>query len=264
MVNKIEFSDGETVLTEGAPSDFVYRILIGAVEIFSEQQGESILLGVAREGEFLGEMGIIERRPRSASARARGKVVIEKMERWEFVQLISDSPISANRLIERLSERLRQANQNFAKLAMETASTGEHESRQGEPKNTSMATVKLFATTERLAANFPDGGVEVTEFPFIVGREMRSDEPLFGSRVNLQVADAIPYRLSPSHFSIVRKDDGFTVRDLGSAQGTCVNGVFIGDQFERDSCKLGKGENTVVAGGIYSLFGFNILVEDAA
>lgn len=260
-MNKVEFSDSETVLTEGAPSDFVYRILVGEVEIFSEQKGETIVLGVAKEGEFLGEMGIIERRPRSASARARGNVVIEKLERWEFIQLISDSPISANRLIQRLSERLRHANQRLARLAVETAPGHEHEALPVGSVSASAAPVRLFAATERLAANFPGGGVDITGFPYIVGREPRGDEPLSKTRVDLQVPDSIPYRLSHSHFSIVREDNGFAVYDLGSAQGTCVNGVFIGDHFERDSCALNKGENTVVAGGMYSLFGFNILVE---
>jgi hypothetical protein len=52
------------------------------------------------------------------------------------------------------------------------------------------------------------------------------------------------------------------VRDLGSARGTSVNGVLIGDLFERDTCDLKAGKNTVIAGGMYSLYGFNIVVED--
>ena len=60
-MNQILFNDGDIILTEGAPSDFVYRILSGEVEIFSRQRGETIVLGTANSGEFLGEMGIIER-----------------------------------------------------------------------------------------------------------------------------------------------------------------------------------------------------------
>jgi len=78
-VDQIEFNDGEIILSENAPSDFVYRILNGEVEVFSGQPGGPIVLGIANAGEFLGEMGIIERRNRSASARARGHVVTEKM-----------------------------------------------------------------------------------------------------------------------------------------------------------------------------------------
>jgi CRP-like cAMP-binding protein len=254
-MNQTEFRDGEIVLTEGAPSDFVYRILIGEVEIFSEKHGEIIVLGIAKAGEFLGEMGIIERRPRSASARARGDVLIEKLERWEFIQMISDSPISANRLIERLSERLRHVNQMFTNMAAGAAP-------QDAPDDASSARVKLFAATERLAASIPDGGINITEFPFTIGREPHGDEPLSETAVDLQIRDTIPFRLSSAHFSLECTDDGFAVRDLGGARGTSVNGVFIGDHFERDICDLNTGENTIIAGGINSVFGFKIFVTE--
>ena len=254
-MNQTEFSDGEIVLTEGAPSDFVYRILIGEVEIFSEKHGEIFVLGIAKAGEFLGEMGIIERRPRSASARARGDVLIEKLERWEFIQMISDSPISANRLIERLSERLRHANQMYTNLAASSAP-------QGAPDSAASSRVKLFAASERLAASIPDAGINITEFPFTIGREPHGDEPLPEITVDLQIRDTIPFRLSSAHFSLVSTDDGFVVRDLGGARGTSVNGVFIGDHFERDICDLNTGENTIIAGGMNSVFGFKVFVTE--
>jgi hypothetical protein len=200
-------------------------------------------------------MGIIERRPRSASARARGDVLIEKLERWEFIQMISDSPISANRLIERLSERLRHANQMFTNLAAGAAP-------QDASTRASSARVKLFAGTERLAASIPDSGIGITEFPFTIGREPHGEEPLPEITVDLQIRDTIPFRLSSAHFSLVSTDDGFAVRDLGGARGTSVNGVFIGDHFERDICELNAGENTVIAGGMNSVFGFNIFVTE--
>ena len=254
-MNQTEFSDGEIVLTEGAPSDFVYRILIGEVEIFSEKHGEIIVLGTVKAGEFLGEMGIIERRPRSASARARGDVLIEKLERWEFIQMIAESPISANRLIERLSERLRHSNQMYTKMVARAAP-------QDAPASASPARVKLSAGTEGLSAGIPDGGINITKFPFTVGREPHGDEPLPKITVDLQIRDTIPYRLSSAHFSLVSTEDGFAVRDLGGARGTSVNGAFIGDHFERDICDLNAGENTVIAGGMNSVFSFKIFVSE--
>ncbi len=95
-----EFQDGEMIVGEGAASEFVYRILTGEVEIFTERTGKRIVLGTVRPVEFLGEMSIIERRPPNASARAKGPVTAEQLERWEFVQLISEQPTAAHRLIE--------------------------------------------------------------------------------------------------------------------------------------------------------------------
>jgi len=95
-----------------------------------------------------------------------------------------------------------------------------------------------------------------------LGREPRGDEPLPEIAVDLQIPDTQPYRQSTAHFSLLRSDSGCSVRDLGSARGTSVNGVFIGDQFEHDTCDLKAGKNTVIAGGMYSLYRFNIVVED--
>ncbi len=119
-----EFQDGEMIVGEGAASEFVYRILTGEVEIFTERTGKRIVLGTVRPVEFLGEMSIIERRPPNASARAKGPVTAEQLERWEFVQLISEQPTAAHRLIERLSERLRLANDRVVQL---TAAVGDEQ-----------------------------------------------------------------------------------------------------------------------------------------
>jgi CRP-like cAMP-binding protein len=117
-----EFQDGEIIVSEGTASEFVYRILTGEVEIFTERTGEPIVLGSVKPVEFLGEMSVIERRPTNASARAKGPVTAEQLERWEFVQLISEQPTAAHRLIERLSERLRLANDRVVRL---TAAVGD-------------------------------------------------------------------------------------------------------------------------------------------
>lgn len=119
-----EFKDGEMIIREEDAGEFVYRILTGEVEIFTERTGKRIVLGSVRPVEFLGEMSIIERRPPNASARAKGPVTAERLERWEFVQLISEQPTAAHRLIERLSERLRLANERVVRL---TAAAGDEQ-----------------------------------------------------------------------------------------------------------------------------------------
>lgn len=261
-MEQIELNDGDIILREGAPSDYVYRILAGEVEIYSEQRGENIILGTLDPGDFLGEMGIIERRPRSASARAKGPATIEKLERWEFIQLISDSPVSVHRLIERLSERLRYVSQRLARVSAERGTDEDSSIAYDQPVASQGPVVVLHAATEAMASEIPAVGIEVASFPYTVGRALSGDEPLPGIPVDLKLPDASPYRLSPAHFSIVRADEALAIQDLGSARGTSVNGEFIGDLFERDVCELKPGENTVIAGGMYSLFGFKMVVGE--
>jgi hypothetical protein len=55
-------------------ADGVFRLLSGSVDILRELNGDPILLGTIGAGQFIGEMGGVENRPRSAAARAAGRV----------------------------------------------------------------------------------------------------------------------------------------------------------------------------------------------
>jgi CRP/FNR family transcriptional regulator, cyclic AMP receptor protein len=64
------FAAGEVLLREGDPSDEVVLIEAGRAEVLRAAGDGSILLGTVGPGEFIGEMGVLEGRPRSATVRA--------------------------------------------------------------------------------------------------------------------------------------------------------------------------------------------------
>ena len=103
------FAEGQVLFREGDPADDVFRLLSGAVEILRELDGDPILLGKVGAGQFIGEMGVIENRPRSATARAASEVEVEILTPTEFLDQIASSPQAARELIQRLSQRLREA-----------------------------------------------------------------------------------------------------------------------------------------------------------
>ena len=49
----------------------------GSVDILRELDGDPILLGTVGAGQFIREMGVVENRPRSATARAASDVQVE-------------------------------------------------------------------------------------------------------------------------------------------------------------------------------------------
>jgi CRP-like cAMP-binding protein len=55
------------------------------------------------------EMGVVENRPRSATARAASDVEAEILSATDFFDQIANSPNAARELIRRLSQRLREA-----------------------------------------------------------------------------------------------------------------------------------------------------------
>ena len=71
------FAKEQVLFREGDPADSVFRLLSGSVDIFRELDGDPILLGTVGAGQFIGEMGVVESRPRSATARAASEARLE-------------------------------------------------------------------------------------------------------------------------------------------------------------------------------------------
>src|SRR5690242_8834194 len=108
-MTRAHFAEGQILFRQGGPADSVCRLLSGAVDILRELDGEPVLLGTVGAGQFIGEMGVLENRPRNATARAASAVEVEILTPTEFLDEIARSPRSARELIQRLSQRLREA-----------------------------------------------------------------------------------------------------------------------------------------------------------
>ena len=101
------FEAGEALFRQGDPSDVAIQILSGSVDVLREVGDDAIVLGTVRAGEFVGEMGVLEGRTRSATVRAAGPVEAELIERQAFLDRVSDEPELARKLLVRMSARLR-------------------------------------------------------------------------------------------------------------------------------------------------------------
>src|SRR5215470_9736090 len=97
MVKK-SFPAGATIFSEGDASDYAYVLRSGR-------------LAVLGEGDVIGEMGLLDERPRSATARALEPVVADAIDAPEFTRLLFHHPDKAMELLRALFERLRTANQ---------------------------------------------------------------------------------------------------------------------------------------------------------
>ncbi len=271
-----EFNPGDLILQEGDPSDVVYETISGEVEIFTKLEDRTIILGTVKAGEFLGEMGIIEHRPRNASARAKTQVVALRLEKWEFLKLMSENPSSAHRLIIRLSERLRALNEKLTEAAL-SQQTATYTIENTPPERSSLSLpiateskqaigdlrLTLFSSSPYVIRHMPQEELLVTKFPFSVGRQPLDGEPLSSVPIDLSIPDAPPFRLSRQHFALGHHGDGYVVLDLGSTLGTEVNGEFLGEHFDKDFEYLNMGENTITAGGMESPFTFTVRLEKA-
>jgi CRP/FNR family transcriptional regulator, cyclic AMP receptor protein len=254
------FAEGQILFREGDPPDSVFRLLSGSVEILRELDGDPILLGTVGAGQFLGEMGVVENRPRSATARAASEVEVEILTPTEFFDQIARSPQAARELIQRLSQRLRQADDRI--VNEERRSNRAQKAQTDADGHTAVVSVNnahLSAKSPWLQRQFrtPLG---LNDLPFIVGRGPVAREGLPPLQPDLKLDDTVPFRLSRNHFMIERRKGSYYVRDLSSRLGTIVNGEPIGEHFRGDDAPLRAGENEVIAGGVGSPFVFSVFI----
>jgi len=254
----MHFAEGQILFREGDPSDGVFPLLSGTVDVVRELDGDVILLGKVGDGQFIGEMGVVENRPRSATVRAASEVEAEFFNPTEFLDQIVGSPRAARELIQRLSHRLREADDRIV----------DDERRSCRAHQTWKAPANLIAVSSAdqvyLAAKSPwlqrqfHTSLGLGDLPFVVGRRPVAGEgpPLW--QPDLMLDDAAPFRLSRNHFIIEKRDGGYHVRDLCSTLGTIVNGEPIGNHFRADDAPLRAGENEVIAGGVDSPFVFSV------
>jgi CRP-like cAMP-binding protein len=249
------FSAGEILFAEGDESHEAFVLRTGRVEISRRVPRGTLRLAVLGKGDVLGEMGLLSERPRSATARALEDVVAEAFGPAEFAQSLLADPRRSMRLLSALFERLRSMNDMLAESA-----------GRGTGVDV-LPGVRLVPSTAETRRVLPENGLEVSRFPFRVGRKAESTEAQALSFNEIEIADREPYLLALNHFSIELAPDGVVVRDRGSQRGTRVNGTTIGGSQARDTLRLLPGTNEVIAGAITPLgrqdspFRFQILVE---
>jgi CRP/FNR family transcriptional regulator, cyclic AMP receptor protein len=259
-MGEVRFGPGEVVFHESEPSRTVLLIEEGEVEVAKAAGAGEVLLGTVGPGEFVGEMGVIEGRPRSATVRARSPVRGEMLERRLFLERVSRDPRLAFGVLLRLSERLHAVDERLAAVvACSPDGTYVAASPDTMPAVADDRIV-LFAASEALAGQVPGEGIVIDHLPFVVGRRPAASEGRRGAAVQLELEDTAPYRLSRRHFAVVAGAESLAARDDHSTLGTVVNEEAVGEQFPRSEASLRRGENLVAAGRAGSPFVFRLVV----
>jgi CRP-like cAMP-binding protein len=248
------YAPGEVLVRQGAPSDCAFFLRRGEVEVVREVGAEGILLGRVGPEEYVGEMGVLENRERSATVRAVSEVEAELIPRQEFLDRVQTNARLAHRLVLRLSSRLRDMEALLDRL--------HHGLDLDEAAAAQSLRVMIEAESAAARLSVGKARIQVRRFPYVVGRRAAPQEPVVGLHVDLELADSEPYRLSRAHFSIAAEGQEIIVRDLGSLLGTVVDDTALGRELARDRTLQPPGRHRVVPGGLGSPYAFAVTVED--
>lgn len=213
------FNAGDTVFSEGQDGAEMYIIQTGEVEILKRNEGKQVRLALLEEGDFFGEMAILEDLPRTASARAATDCTLVRIDRGTFDQLVRHDPEIAIRMLRKLSFRLRQAGPSLIDGVAEAPVQGLDTSTGAPlvPEGTGSGTPRLVSPESGLeVALAADGATTIGRYDSGTGIHPTVDlKPLDHQRST-----------SRRHAVIDRRGDRFVVRDeVGAANGTFVNGV---------------------------------------
>src|SRR5207249_6655786 len=86
-------SAGDTFFYAGDPGDAFYLIVRGQVDVLtSGPSGDEVRVAVLREGDYFGEMALIEDIPRTATVRATSQTTTLVIDRAHFLALLDSLP----------------------------------------------------------------------------------------------------------------------------------------------------------------------------
>ena len=109
----------EQVVRAGEDAESLIVLLTGRAKVTNfDEEGREIILAWLGPGEFFGEMGLIDGSPRSASVVAVEPCELLTIGKTEFQRCMQENFQVAQKLMQILVRRLREADRNIESLAL--------------------------------------------------------------------------------------------------------------------------------------------------
>jgi EAL domain-containing protein (putative c-di-GMP-specific phosphodiesterase class I) len=137
MTIRRELFAGEVLYRQGDPSDCAWLVERGAIELLSVQGRRSVSHGVLGPGELIGELGMLDGAPRSATATARGDTVLLAIDHDQFLDRLDAGDPIVRTLVDSLLQRTRSIIASLpmdASLPAEDVACDDPEERSGIDK----------------------------------------------------------------------------------------------------------------------------------
>jgi CRP/FNR family cyclic AMP-dependent transcriptional regulator len=108
---------GTVIYAKGDPGDSLFAVITGTVQIsVPSVEGKDTVFAQLAASEIVGEIALLDGRPRSADVAAVTDCEIMVINRRDFVPLMHDHPELAFRFIDILCEKLRRTNDQVERV----------------------------------------------------------------------------------------------------------------------------------------------------
>ncbi len=116
--NVKQFKKNFTIFHQSSSGDTFFVVVSGRVKItLLSEDGKEIILSILKEGDFFGEMSILDNEIRSANAIVIEDAVMFFLNRSQFQKLIATNSDIVGKIIKEICARLRSADQKIGSLA---------------------------------------------------------------------------------------------------------------------------------------------------
>ena len=114
------FPKSKTIVEEGLSGDYMYVLCEGQVKVTKlSSDGREKILELLETGDFFGEMSLLDSAPRSASVKTLSESRVLALSRNDFLSLLRRSPDLAMTVIQELTRRLRQVDEQASSLSFQ-------------------------------------------------------------------------------------------------------------------------------------------------
>jgi CRP-like cAMP-binding protein len=214
------FKKGQVLFHEGDDGDEMFIIQSGRVAIKKKVQDGEALLATLEKGDFFGEMALLERMPRSASAEMLDDGDLIVISNEIFGDMIKANPEIAVRMLRKYSLRLRETNRQLEHV-LSHAGVGPAPIPEAPAQAPSTGTVQAEALAYFISAQ--SGNVfPVFRNEALIGRY----DSVTGMRPDVDLTNEDQSRnISRRHARLVIKDGKyFVAEEIGTMNGTFLNG----------------------------------------
>jgi len=104
-ISSLHFESGEEIFHQGDVGDYLYIIVKGKVDVLQEKDGKENAIAELGEGEFFGEMSLLNERARTATIKCKEPVDVLAIRKQDFGVLIANFSEMREKVLETEEKR---------------------------------------------------------------------------------------------------------------------------------------------------------------
>ena len=116
------YESGKFIFLEESEGEQCFFVVQGSVKVTRlSKDGREVILAMLNEGEFFGEMALLDGESRSANVIALEETEVLTLNREDFLVVLHDYPQIAIQLLKEMADRLRKSDRQIASLSLSDA-----------------------------------------------------------------------------------------------------------------------------------------------